>query len=91
MKSEVKEKESKKYKDPNKEEEETTINVLYDENILTIYTNKVKLQRKLCNLLGEPSREFKKGKTILASNWNVPLTEKAKISKIILKANIFEL
>lgn len=91
MKSEIKAKVPKKYKEPNKEEEETTINVLYDENILVIYTNKVKLQRKLCSLLGEPTREFKKGKSILSSNWNIPLTEKAKISKIILKANLFEL
>ncbi len=85
------EKQVKTYKEPNKEEEETTINVLYDENTLTIYTNRVDLQRKLCKILGEPSREYKKGKSILASNWNILLDEKTKISKMILKANIFEL
>ena len=46
------EKQVKTYKEPNKEEEETTINVLYDENTLTIYTNRVDLQRKLCKILG---------------------------------------
>ena len=34
--------EEKRYKEPIKEELETTINVLYNENKLVIYTNKVK-------------------------------------------------
>ena len=79
------------YKEPNKDEEETTINVLYEENVLSIYTNKVELQRQLNKIAGEPSKEYKKGKSILASNWNIPLSEKTKISRIVLKANIFEL
>lgn len=83
--------ENKIYKEPNKTEEETTINVLYEENILCIYTNKVELQRQLNKIVGEPSKEYKKGKSILASNWNIPLNEKTKISKIVLKANIFDL
>ena len=37
------------YKEPNKSEIETTINVLYSENILSICTNKVDLQKKLNN------------------------------------------
>ena len=69
----------------------TTINVLYQEGILSIYTNKIDLQRELYKILGEPSKEYKKGRSILASMWNVPLSEKSKISKVILKANIFEL
>lgn len=85
------EKKVKVYKEPNKDEEETTINVLYKENILCIYTNKPELQRQLNKIAGEPSKEYKKGKSILASNWNIPLSEKTKISKIVLKANIFEL
>lgn len=38
------------YKEPNKSETETTINVLYNENILSIYTNKVNIQRQLNKL-----------------------------------------
>ena len=34
------------YKEPNKTEMETTINVLYDEKKLIIYTNKVQLQKQ---------------------------------------------
>ena len=85
------EKKVKVYKEPNKDEEETTINGLYEENVLSIYTNKVELQRQLNKIAGEPSKEYKKGKSILASNWNIPLSEKTKISRIVLKANIFEL
>jgi len=94
MKKKVEEKElSKKkiYKEAEAEEIETTINVLYGEGILSIYTNKVDLQRALLKILGEPSKEYKKGKSVAASMWNVPLSEKSKISKIVLKANIFEL
>ena len=94
MKKKVEEKElSKKkiYKEAEAEEIETTINVLYNEQVLSIYTNKVELQRKLYKILGEPTKEYKKGKSIIASMWNVPLSDKSKISKMILKANIFEL
>ena len=38
---------AKIYKEANKCETETTINVLYSENILSIYTNKVDLERRL--------------------------------------------
>lgn len=94
MKEKIEEKDNVKkkiYKETNLEEIETTINVLYEEGILSIYTNKVDLQRDLYKILGEPSKEYKRGRSILASMWNVPLNEKSKISKIILKANIFEL
>ena len=79
------------YKEPIEEELETTINVLYSENVLSIYTNKANLQRELYKILGTPKKEYKKGKSILASNWEIPLDEKSKISKIVLKANIFEI
>lgn len=82
---------SKKYKEPLDSEKETTINVLYGENIISIYTNKVDLQRELYKVFGEPEKEFVKGKSILASRWNISLDEKNKISRMILKANIFEL
>ena len=82
---------SKIYKEVNKSESETTINVLYSEKILSIYTNKVDLQKQLCKVLGEPTKEHIRGRSIIASSWDIPLSEKSKISKMILKANIFEL
>ena len=81
----------KKYKEPIKEEIETTINVLYKENKLVIYTNKVKLQKELNKLIGEPTKELKIKRLISGSIWEISLDEKNKISKVILKANIYEL
>ncbi len=81
---------SKIYKQPNKCETETTVNVLYGENIISIYTNKPELQKELCKVLGEPKKEYLRGKSIIGSMWEIPLNEKTKISKMILKANIFE-
>lgn len=82
---------SKLYKELNKTETETTINILYSEKILSIYTNKVDLQRQLNKILGEATEEYIRGRSIIGSRWDVALREKSKISKIMLKANIFEL
>ncbi len=79
------------YKEANKQEIETTINVLYSEQILSIYTNKVDLQRKLNKVLGEPTKELKIKRSITGSIWEIPLKEKTKITQMILKANIYEL
>lgn len=81
----------KRYKEPSKLELETTINVLYEENIISVYTNKPDLQKQLCKSIGKPEKEYVKGKSILASRWSIPMNEKSKISKMMLKANIFEL
>ena len=82
---------SKIYREPNKVEVETTINVLYSENKLSIYTNKVALQRELNKILGEPTKEYKIKRSIVGSCWEMNLDEKQKISKMILKANIYDL
>ncbi len=79
------------YKEPNKSEMETTINVLYAENILSIYTNKVSLQRQLNKLIGEPTEEYKVKRSIVGSVWNISLNDKIKIQRVILKANVYEL
>ena len=79
------------YKEPIKEETETTINVLYHENKLVVYTNKVSLQRQLNKLIGEPTKELKIKRSIVGSIWEIPLEEKSKIQRIIVKANIYEL
>jgi len=50
---------NKIYKEANKFETETTINVLYSENKLILYTNKVPLQKQLRKLIGEPTKEYK--------------------------------
>ena len=79
------------YKEPNKSEIETTINIMYGENKISIYTNKVSLQRELNKILGDPLKEYKIKRSIVGSSWEVSLEEKSKIAKIILKANVYEL
>ena len=83
---------NKIYKIPLKSEEETTINVLYNENILSIYTNKVGgLQKQLNKLVGEPTKEDMIKRSIAGSRWEIPLSDKVRISRLVLKANLFEL
>ena len=79
------------YKEPNKSEIETTINVLYNEGFISIYTNKIDLQKELCKTLGKPIKEYIRGRSIVASRWDISLSEKTKISQMMLKADIFEL
>lgn len=83
--------EKKIYKEANKNETETTVNVLYGENILSIYTNKVDLQKQLCKTLGKPTKEYKIKRSIVGSCWEIPLKDKTRISRMILKTNIFEI
>ena len=83
--------EKKIYKEVNKNETETTINVLYSENMLSLYTNKVSLQKQLNKLIGEPTKEYKIKRSIVGSLWEIPLTDKIKIQKVIVTANIYEL
>lgn len=79
------------YKEINKEEVETTINVLYKEKLISIYTNKIELQKQLKKVVGKPKREDIRGNTIIGSCWEISFDEKTKISQMMLKANIFEL
>ena len=82
---------AKIYKEPNKQEIETTINVLYSENKFVLYTNKTSLQRELNKIIGEPTMEYKIKRSIAGSTWEISLDDKVKISRLVLKANIFEL
>lgn len=79
----------KKYKEPKIEEMETIINILYGDNRVSIYTNKVKLQRKLNKLLGEPKKEYMLQNYISGSVWEVSFENKKNIDTIISKT--FEL
>lgn len=82
---------AKIYKEANKSETETTINVLYSEKILSIYTNKVDLEKRLCKIIGEPKKEYIKGRSVLASLWEIPLDDISTINKVILRADIYKM
>lgn len=82
---------NKIYKEANQFETETNINVLYKEQIISVYTNKVDLQRNLNKVLGEPTKEYKIKRSIVGSVCEIPFKDKTKIRSIMLKCNIFEL
>lgn len=79
------------YKEPLKAETETIINVLYNENKIIVYTNKVSLQKELNRVLGKPTHEYKIKRSISGSSWDISINDKSKIQKLILKGNIYEL
>lgn len=79
------------YKQANQSETETTINILYREKKVCIYTNKVELQKQLRKAIGEPKQEWIKGRSIIGSTWEIPLGDKSKITKILVKTDLFEL
>ena len=79
------------YKEVNQFETETNINVLYKEQVISVYTNKIDLQRKLNKVLGEPTKEYKIRRSISGSVWEIPFKDKTKIRNLMLKCNIFEL
>ncbi len=83
--------EKKIYKEANQFETETNINVLYKEQLISIYTNKVDLQKRLNKLIGEPTKEYKIKRSISGSVWEISFKDKTKITKLMLKGNIFEL
>ena len=58
-------------------------------NYGSIYTNKVDLERRLYKILGEPKKEYIKGRSVLASLWEIPLDDISKINKVILRADIY--
>ena len=82
---------NKIYKEANQFETETNINVLYKEQVISVYTNKIDLQRKLNKVLGKPTKEYKIKRSISGSVWEIPFKDKTKIRNLMLKANIFEL
>ena len=81
----------KRYKEPKVEEMETTINVMYSENMFSIYTNKVSLQKELNKIVGEPTEEYKIKRSISGSRWNISLDNKIIIARLITRTKIFEL
>ena len=59
------------YKEINKEETETTINVLYNEKIISVYSNKIELQKQL-----KKQTKRKKTKRLLLMNLYKKLRKK---------------
>ena len=75
-----------KYFDTSIEDQETTISVLYEEQIIRIYSSNPKTIQKLTQTLGKPTTKYKKSKTYWSgASWNINFFENDILNKIIQK------
>lgn len=66
------------------EEQETLINILYEEQIIRIYSNRIDVINNLAEILGKPSKKYIKSKTYWSgASWDINFTEYSKIQKIL--------
>jgi len=73
-----------KYFDTLIEDQETTISILYKEQIIKIYSSEVSTIRRLTKLLGSPAEKYKKSKTYwCGASWNIDFFEIDKIKEIL--------
>ena len=72
-------------------EQETTVNILYDEQIIRIYSSRVEIIKILTKQLGEPTIKYKKSKTYwTGANWDISFADSKKIEKILLIKNFID-
>lgn len=75
-----------KYFDTLLEEQETSINIAYDQEKIEIYTNRVDVIKNLTREIGKPTIRDKKGKTYwMGATWKIPFSDISTISKILNK------
>lgn len=68
------------------EEQETTINILYDEQMIRIYSNRTETIKILTDKLGEPTKRYRKGKTYWSgASWDMSFLDMGSIDKILSK------
>ena len=77
-----------KYFDTPVEEQETTINISYNDEIVQVYTNRIDVIKKLTKTIGKPSKRDKKGKTYwMGATWNIPFKDISLITSILNKSH----
>ena len=74
-----------KYLETLLEEQETMINVLYDEHKIKVYSNRVEVIKNLTKALGKPTIRYKKNKTYwTGATWEIGSNEFEKIKELFL-------
>lgn len=61
------------------EEQETTINIIYDEKCLYIYSSRKAIIERLIKKLGKPERTDTIKELVTGASWKIPFKEKDKI------------
>ncbi len=75
-----------KYYDTILEEQETSINIAYDLEVIQVYTNRVDVIKNLSKEIGKPNIRDKKGKTYwMGATWEIPFKNISTISKLLNK------
>lgn len=73
------------------EEQETLINVLYDEQIVSIYTNRIDVIQNLTDKIGKPTKKYVKSKTYWSgASWDICFSELNKLEGILNKELFIE-
>lgn len=66
-------------------EQETTINILYDEQIIKVYSSRGEVIKILTKQLGNPTIKYKKNKSYWSgASWDIEFNDIKKIEKILL-------
>ena len=80
-----------KYLETLLEEQETMINVLYDEHKIRVYSNRVEVIKNLTKALGKPTVRYKKNKTYwTGATWKVDINEFEKINSLLNRDLVIE-
>lgn len=80
-----------KYFDTILEDQETTISVLYKEQIVRVYSSEVKTIQKLTKTLGKPDTKYKKSKTYWSgASWDISFFESDKLKDILYKETFID-
>ncbi|MNS99854.1 hypothetical protein D3C72_1342690 [compost metagenome] len=66
------------------EEQETLINILYEEQVIRLYSNRIDVINNLTECLGKPSKKYIKSKTYWSgASWDINFTEFSKVQEIL--------
>ena len=73
------------------EEQETLINVLYDEHKIRVYSNRIEVIKNLTNALGKPTKRYKKNKTYWSgATWEIDFNDFEKIGMLLNRDLVIE-
>ena len=65
-------------------EQETTINILYKEQIIRIYSSRVETIEKLTKKIGEPDHRYKRSKTYWSGAcWEIQFADIERVKEIL--------
>ena len=80
-----------KYYRTEQADQETTINILYDEQIIKIYSSRPEIIKQLTNEIGEPTIKYRKSKTYWSgASWKIQFADIERVRKILNKEIIID-